>query len=383
MPSRARLKSILFHAILVLIPLSVAAAAVAWYGCRATAPYLDFVVKYYGDNDIVFDREIGFVRPAHATTRRVQPGIDYTIHTDAIGARVDGPGRETPKHVDILTVGCSFSEGHGFPNEQTYTERLGKMLSVPVANFAIGSYSGVQSELSLERHASLAPRVIVYGLIEDHLRRNLDPCAPNFFPNCLRVPIAAGLEDGNPHFTTVGGSGFAGVELTADLLKLPEDPSILNRSVLGLRTAYHEFRDWRERGIIDAEADITQARQIASEQYVLRRMAQQARRMHATLVVLYMSRVDGLPADDLSKGWFPLPRAVIDAIPKDVVFIDTAPRVAQYYAQHPGQHLYLTRTDDHPNAVAHGLFAELLREQIVARGLLARAAIGASTAGTR
>jgi hypothetical protein len=364
-----RAKLLVFRIILLMIPLSVAMAAIGWYGVVATRPYLAIDLRQLGDGDIIFDRTIGFVRPAHAETRRIQKDIDYTIYTDRFGARVNAAGVETAARVDILTIGCSFSEGHAMPNESTYTEDLGRALSVPVANFAVGSYGGVQSELSLERHTSLAPKVIIYGLIEDHLRRNLDPCAPSFFPNCLQVPIVSGLDSGNPHFTTVDGSGFVGVELTDDLLKLRANSSLFNRSLLGLRTAYHEFRDWRVQSVIAAESKITDANKVNGELFVLQRMARQAKRMHAALIVMYMGRLDGLP-DDPSKGWLPLPDAVRKGMPEGVIFLDTTPYVSQFYARNPT--VQLNVRDGHPNATAHELFATILRDEIVRRHLLDR-----------
>jgi hypothetical protein len=330
-------------------------------------------VRYEGDNDIAFDREAGFVRPPHATTRRVQADIDYTIHTDRLGARVDAPGDETPAHVDILTVGCSFSEGHGMANEDTYTSVLGRAFGVPVANFAVGSYGGVQSALALERHRDLRPRVVVYGLIEDHLRRNLEPCAPSFFPNCLRVPTVIGLDAGQPGFSAVPPADEAGVQLTADLLALPDNPSPWNRSLLGLRTAWHEYHDWREHSVLTAQSQINDANALAGELYVIRRMAGQARELGATLVILHMGRLDGLPATDTTGGWRPLPAGFVESLPPDVVWVDSVARVARHYSTPRAEPLYLTRADAHPNARAHKLFADLLQAEIARRGLLAPA----------
>jgi hypothetical protein len=366
-------KLALFRLVLVAIPLSVAVAAAAWYGHVVTRPFMTLDVRQYGDNDLAFDRGIGFVRPPHATTRRTQPGIDYTIHTDRLGARVNAAGVETPARVTILTVGCSFSEGHGMANESTYTERLGRVFRVPVANFAVGSYSGVQSLLSLRRHASLAPKVVVYGLIEDHLRRDLDPCAPSFFPACLHVPTVGGFDRGEPAIVPVDATGLAGVELSDALMKLRDHPGMIDRTVLGLRAAWHDFHDWRDPAVVAAQAQMSDANQLRGEQFVLQQMARDADAMGATLVVLYMGRLDGLPADDPSRGWRPLPPALVASLPPRVVFIDSTPAVAHYYATHPGQSLTLTAADDHPNADAHALFAQLIAREVRKRGLLADA----------
>jgi hypothetical protein len=373
MPLSAPAKLALFRLILVAIPLSVAAAAAAWYGHVVTRPFLTLDVRQSGDNDLAFDREIGFVRPPHATTRRTQTGVDYTIHTDRLGARVNAPGAETPERVALMTVGCSFSEGHGMENEATYTERLGRIFHVPVANFAVGSYSGVQSLLSLRRHAGLAPKVVVYGLIEDHLRRDLDPCAPSFFPVCLEVPIVRGFERGAPAIAQVQATSLAGVELSDELMKLRDHPTVLARTVLGLRAAWHDYRDWRNPAVASAQAQMTDANRLRAEQFVLQQMARDTRAIGATLVVLYMGRLDGLPADDPSRGWRPLPPGFAASLPAGVVFVDATRAVARHYAEHPDQPLTLTAADDHPNAAAHQLFAQLLARAIREHGLLADA----------
>ena len=365
-----RAKSILFHLIMLAIPVVVAAAALAVYGWTVSRPYVDYQVRYTGDADIEFDREIGFLRPPHATTRRVQGDVDYTIHTDARGARVDAPGDETPPRVELLTVGCSFSEGHGFANEATFTDVVGRELGIATANFAVGSYSGVQAALSLERHADLRPKVIVYGLIEDHLRRNLDPCALNFFPTCLQVPTVDGFDDGALRFTTLDATGFGGVALTNDLLQLPHDPTPLRRVTLGLRTAWHEYRDWRVPAVVAAMSRLNEPNRVAGERYVLQRMAARAEAIGATLVVLHMGRLDGRAANDPFDGWRPLPDAIRDGLPAGVVFIDTADAVAEHQRRHPDRPLYLSRRDLHPSAEAHALSARLIADAIRERGLL-------------
>jgi hypothetical protein len=374
MPTPSRARVALFWLVLVAIPLAAAVLALGVYGVVVTRPYLALDVRQTGDDDLAFDPELGFVRPPHASTRRTQTGVDYTIHTDRLGARVDAPGVETPNRVDLMTVGCSFSEGHGMANEQTYTSLVGRELGLTVANFAVGSYSGVQAALSLDRHADLHPRVVVYGLIEDHLRRNLDPCAPNFFPNCLQVPIVAGLEARAPVVTRVGPSGFDGLELTDALMKLRDDPSLVRRAWLGVRTAWHEYRDWRSRPVVAAQASMTDDNGIRGEAYAIRRMARSAQAMGATLVVLHVGRLDGLPADDPSRGWKPLPAALRAAIPPEVVFIDAVPAVAAFVREHPGERLTLTDRDDHPNARAHALFAQLIAATLRERGLAPPAA---------
>ena len=67
---------------------------------------------------------------------------------------------------------------------------------MPVANGAVSSYGTVSSHRALMRFKDLKPKVVIYGVIGDHLRRNLDPCAPSFHPPCLSVPHVVVDEEG-------------------------------------------------------------------------------------------------------------------------------------------------------------------------------------------
>jgi hypothetical protein len=99
-------------------------------------------------------------------------------------------------------------------------------------------------------------------------------------------------------------------------------------------------------------------------------MAKAAESIDATLVVLYMGRLDGLPQDDLSLGWRPLPAGLREGLPAGVVFVDTTERVAAHYAKQPKRRLFVHQADGHPNGLAHALFARMLRQQILAHRLL-------------
>jgi hypothetical protein len=147
-------------------------------------------LRMEGDWPLQRDDEIGFVAARNARTlrRHLTSDLRYHLFTDERGARVNTPGDQTPSRIDLLTIGCSFSWGHGVENEDTFTEGLRGRLGVRVANFAMGSYGSVHSLLLLRRHLDLRPRLIVYGFIDDHLRRNLSPCAPSYAPFC--VPMA-------------------------------------------------------------------------------------------------------------------------------------------------------------------------------------------------
>ena len=112
-------------------------------------------ISVEGDWPLEGDKHVGFIRNKNTASYRTDhnTGIGYSMFSDRRGARVNAIGQQTPDSIDILTIGGSFSEGHGMNNEKTFTSILGRKLNVSVANFALGSYGTFQSLQLLERNA--------------------------------------------------------------------------------------------------------------------------------------------------------------------------------------------------------------------------------------
>jgi hypothetical protein len=346
-PSSAKI--FVFYLIVLLFFLLTLLGFACWYGLDVADRYTRIDVRYVGDNDIVFDSELGFRRSRNAVTRRIEPGIEYNIYTDNLGARVNKPGAQTADRVAILTVGDSFSEGHGFENEQTYTERLGEMLGVPVANFALGSYSALQALISLKNNVSLAPSVIVFGMIEDDLRRSMDPCAPNFFPVCLEVPNVGGIGR-DPYIIPPDRAAVSGTQISIDLMDEQKAKSWGNRIVLGLRMAFYELQTVVKRRSRLGMDEPTQQAKAEAGLFVIREMVKIARELKASLILLHMGRLDGVDPATVSDGWMPLPAAFLSRLPEEVIFVDATHAVKDFFARNPAGKLTLPK-DDHPNAI--------------------------------
>jgi hypothetical protein len=130
------------------------------------------------------------------------------IYTDGRGARVEGPaeqGRTGP--APIVTLGCSFTWGHGVGGAETYSSRLGRELGVPVSSFAMASYGTTQPLQLLKRNRDLKPRLVVYGFIYAHLDRNVLSCAPSYLPFCLDVAHVGWDEAGKPRVEPPSSDG--------------------------------------------------------------------------------------------------------------------------------------------------------------------------------
>ena len=130
---------------------------------------LDLVLK--GDFPIETDDEIGFVPVRNGATLRQHPraGLAYHVFTSDRRARVSARGEATPPRVDLMTIGCSFSWGHGVENPETYSAVIARRTGLRVANLAFSAFGTVQAVQMLERNLDLRPRIVVYGVIQDHV----------------------------------------------------------------------------------------------------------------------------------------------------------------------------------------------------------------------
>jgi len=167
--------------------LGACALLLAGYAYARARAFRDLDLVLEGDFPIEADPEIGFVPARNAASLRRHPraGLAYHVFTSDRRARVSRRGERTAPEVSLLTVGDSFSWGHGVENEDTYTARLARRWGVPAANLAFSAYGTVQSLQMLQRSLDLRPRVVVYGFIADHMKRNISPCAPAYGPLCL------------------------------------------------------------------------------------------------------------------------------------------------------------------------------------------------------
>jgi hypothetical protein len=318
-------------------------------------------LRMEGDWPLQRDDEIGFVAVKNGRTlrRHLASGLRYHLFTDNLGARVNTPGNQTARRVDLLTIGCSFSWGHGLENEDTFTEGLRRRLGVTVANFAMGSYGTVHSFLLLRRHLDLRPRVVVYGFIDDHLRRNLSPCAPSYAPFCAPVAHVTFAGNGTPAIQPPPWSLFS-AELNR---RFHEEITMTDRFSMRdvlWRARVDLLRVRESRAVAFSD---NPAKRTASVTWLMERLAEEARSVGAALLVAY------IPALSPGEAGSP-PEALVSAAQRHgATLVDLGPRVRQYHAREPGSTLVLAQ-DGHPNAAAHALVAEALERVIRAHHLL-------------
>jgi hypothetical protein len=191
---RKRFFVVLALAIGVIGAAVVAAAAITVNAYRYYRSHESHIV---GTSFIMEDPVIGFVQRPHVHNRYTTPPA-YDLYTDDLGARVAAPGVRSPRKVDLLAVGDSFTWGHGVQDESTYVKRLAKAKALTASNVALASYGLTTSYLSFRKFSFLEPRIVIFGFIEDNITRALQPCAPSLSPYCRAVPFIDFDPGGNP-----------------------------------------------------------------------------------------------------------------------------------------------------------------------------------------
>jgi hypothetical protein len=164
-----------------VLTLSLTTVACAGLGEFALAMFdLPFRQNWVPSENAVatFDPELGWSYIAnHAGVQRF--GSDsrpVDMIFDEFGARVARAGdRHDRRRPSLLLVGCSFTMGHGLTHEESIAGQLERLPGFPlqVVNLAVQGYGTDQALLQLRRYMDhFNTRVVVYGFLCDHVRRN-------------------------------------------------------------------------------------------------------------------------------------------------------------------------------------------------------------------
>ena len=123
------------------------------------------------------DSELGWVnRPG--SWKSAEPGqVPMTFEAD--GRRHDPAGKKPGNIPRILVVGCSFTQGYGVADDQTYSHFINRSLSsAELVNFGTGAYGSYQSRLRVSRYFNSPHEktpLVIYGLFFSHHFRDLAP----------------------------------------------------------------------------------------------------------------------------------------------------------------------------------------------------------------
>jgi hypothetical protein len=334
-------RKIAFWAIMLSVPLLAALVGI-YFVSYSTIPPIR--VSLEGDNIIAYDPEIGFVpmpsgRSLTKFTTFNRPSFSYNLYTDQRGARISVPGQSGPARIDIMTIGCSFTWGHGFENEDTFAVKVAQRLGVSGSNFAMGSYGTVQSLQILRRNRDLSPKIVVYGFITDHLRRNVSPCAPSYYPFCLDVAHVAWDARDRPIMARPFSNGVRRERLQMKAQAGMLDP--LTWIAHGVDVVFGRLT-W-----LFSESGADDTRKEAALAFLLEEMARTVDNMGAKLLVVY-----------IPEGYAPPPSALLRSVAKlNVLFLDMTDAFQHNRETQSNVSVYIPG-DGHPSIAGHALIAE-------------------------
>ena len=342
----------------------VAIALVLGYYASKAANYsslIDVVIE--GDLPIEKDAEMGFAPTRNGSTRRTHPRVRRSFHifTDDRGGRVGSPSPPRRQSVAIMALGCSFTWGHLLENEQAYPQILSDRLGVPVENLAFGSFGTVQALQMLRRNVDLRPELVIYGFIDDHLRRNLTGCALSYAPLCLPMAYVTLTEDNRPVLSPPPPGDFD-LNRQFFLEFLASDRRLSFGKVIMAARA-----DWA-RPLVSRARDDPEARQKALG-LLLHEMRSTTRSIGARLLVAYIPNPGRSATRPPSEQ---LTSVLREMAADDVVYVDLAPAFLRWYSDDTKESLQI-EGDGHPNARAHELIAgeieRVVREKRLVTGV--------------
>lgn len=278
------------------------------------------------------DPVVGWANRAGGMGHPDDPGR-VPMHFWPDGERVSAPQPDKPAHHRVLLLGCSFTQGWGVTEQETFAWQLNEAFpNVRFENFGVGGYGTYQALLTLERllreSAGAPPDFVLYDFMGDHPRRNVAD-----FGWLKVLTSSRGLYNVPPHVTLDGDTL---VEHPAGLIR-PWPLEGVSAWVAALHDAWLG---------LDRPSDRA-ARE--STNLLLARMDRDARAAGSRLVVVLLEKPPTRVGDFLVR--------------EDIAHLDCS---EPDYTQDPK---YRVGGVGHPNGVRHALWAECIAQGLRERGL--------------
>lgn len=339
-----------------LAALGVASLAVGvYYLVKAKAYYDQNPPKFEGDVYFEPDPELGFVQKPNAVAWCIRPPV-YAIYTDSRGVRVGRLGQQSPEKADAVVVGCSYTWGDGVSASDTYPSVLARKTGLAVVNLAVPSYGTVGALQTMKRAARYEPKVVLYGYMEDHDHRNVEPCASSASPYCRPLPYVDFDAANAPY-------------LHAPRPQPPEWwASRYHRHVLSphrfnwrdvfwaVQRDLGRFSPHRKLGEDELARYDTPERRAKALSFLVSRMVEEARAMRVKLLIAYIPLIYNVypPKSDFLTALEPHLGS------PGVSFVDLTGPLADHVRAHGPDSLKAGGFDTHPNEAAHELMASEL-----------------------
>jgi hypothetical protein len=364
---RTRKRKLLFVLFAGLLVASFAALiAFGSWAIRAYLLHRQFTrtIRWEGESFIRDDPELGYVARENASVRQLRP-LTFSVATDDRGGRVARPGMSAPEKIDVLSIGCSFTWGHGVEQPDTYPAILQGKTGLKVYNAGLASYGTTTALLSIKRYADLRPRVIVYGFIDDHIPRSLSLTAATLGPFIRPVPFVDFDENDRPCIHPPIGD----TKLHDQYLK----EVVLDHS-FGMKHIawtgyidYLRFVKWQSPpllGVTDSRARRKYEQYKAAVKdsprlqrtldFLVAEMASQARNLNAKLIIVYLPTRSSMIMSEA------LVQAVNKAHASDTIsLLDASPRFRELIAENGEDGVFLPN-DSHPGPVGQAGIAETI-----------------------
>ena len=123
------------------------------------------------------DALLGWSNRPNVTSHQINRDFTVSYGIDANGWRRMPTTVAPPPAPEVWFLGCSFTFGTGVEDTEAYPYRLAEHAwpSFQVRNYSTSGWGTVQAYLTLKRQlesSAVAPRVVVYGWINNHRQRN-------------------------------------------------------------------------------------------------------------------------------------------------------------------------------------------------------------------
>ena len=251
------------------------------------------------------------------------------------GERASGPAPDKPGGRRVLLLGCSFTEGFGVRDDETFAWRLNELYpDVRFENRGVAGYGTYQSLLLLERLLRQShgqpPELVVYSFIGDHTKRNV-----------ASLKWLRNLKDSRGLFTVpprvaVEGDGLATYPSgRIDYWPLERHSLLVGR--------LHDL--WLRMSLADRDRQ-----KIAATNRLLERMDREVREAGSHLLV---AQLDDMP-----------PETLAFMAQRNIATVDC---IAPGYKSDPK---YRVGGVGHPSGLRHSLWAECLQREFEAKRLL-------------
>jgi hypothetical protein len=341
--------------------LAATLAVVAILTAQAWFKHASPIYNVSGSGYVAEDPVIGYVGMPNAEMHHLVPPL-YSAFTDDRGGREDRLGRNAPANIDALFIGDSYTWGDGVQVEDTFPKLLGQRLGLTVFNAAVPSYGVVNALLSIDKFIDLKPRYIVFGFLNDQLRRNYSPCADSGVFLCRptayldgdadHLEIRLPLDHGHTHvrylreieFSHIFGwrdvywAAYRDVYMTLANTRRPSNsPPGDFWPTRGDASRYFERAfdpKWRERGL----------------RFLVERMASKAESIDAQLIFVY------IPSDRLVSPPGPEVDEAIRPLIRDgrLTFLDMTPALRE--GARSSEMFFLS--NNHPTPAANQIIAD-------------------------